>query len=178
MKKKLLSFFRFPFSFSPGFTLMELLIVMVLLGILIAVVSGNFATSAKKGRDSRRKADLKNIATALEAYYSDKGLYPTSTVNGEIVGCGTNDSQVCAWGGEFKDKNGTLYMVLIPQDPASNLRYYYVSATGGSYQLYAKLENTLDQGVGVNQEGYVGTNCGMSSSVSCTYGIASSNTTP
>jgi type II secretion system protein G len=159
-----------------GFTLIELLVVMVLLSILVAVATGGYASSSRRGRDNRRKNDLRNIATALEAYYSDKGVYPTSNSNGQIVGCEDLDLQVCEWGGEFVDQHGTLYMVLMPKDPG-NTRYFYVSGTT-NYKLYAKLENTLDEGNGVAQSGYSGTNCANSGTVECTYGISSSNTSP
>ena len=164
---------------GKGFTLMELLIVMVILSILVAIATGTFATSSKRGRDNKRKSDLRNVATALEAYYADKGAYPTG-VGGVMMGCGVGDTSECAWGDStngFKDQYGTLYMVLIPSDPIDTQTYYYVSG-GTSYQLYAKLENIRDAGDGVNQSGYTGTNCSENGIVLCTYGIASSNTTP
>jgi type II secretion system protein G len=162
---------------SKGFTLIELMVVMVILAILVALASGSYASSTRRGRDNRRKNDLRNVTTALEAYYNDKGVYPQGNANGEIVGCGTADAQTCSWGGQFKDKNNTLYMVLIPSDPSDSQRYYY---TGGNntYKLYTHLENTKDEGTGVKQDGYSGTNCSKDGSVLCTYGISSGNTTP
>ena len=160
-----------------GFTLIELLVVMVLLSVLVALVSGGYTSSSRRGRDNRRKNDLRNIATALEAYYSDKGLYPAGDANGQIIGCLALDLQPCTWGGEFKDKNDTLYMVLMPRDPSTLQRYYYVGATS-TYKLYARLENTQDAGNGVDQTGYAGTNCATSGTQECTYGISSSNTEP
>lgn len=166
---------------KKGFTLIELLIVMVLLSILVAIATGSYASSSKRGRDNRRKNDLRNLSTALEAYFNDKGRYPASNANGEMVGCcatnGCGDTQVCSWGGQFKDTNGTLYMVLIPSDPSSGQKYYYVGGTT-IYKLYTHLENTRDEGTGVNQTGYTGTNCINGGNALCTYGIASSNTTP
>mgnify|MGYP001558125950 CR=1 FL=1 len=161
-----------------GFTLMELLIVMVLLGILVSLGMGSFASSIRRGRDSRRKSDVRSVASALEAYFNDKGMYPTSNSNGEMVGCGAGDAAVCTWGGEFKDKNNTLYMILTPKDPSDVYKYYYTN-TATTYKLYAKLENTRDEGTGVKQAGYAGTNCAASGlAVLCTYGIASQNATP
>lgn len=161
-----------------GFTLIELIIVMAILSILTVIVTGTFASSLRRGRDSRRKDDLRAIAGALETYYNDKGVYP-SGVSGDMVGCGASDAQVCSWGGEMRDGEGTLYMVLLPGDPLQTQQYYYVSPSGTDYKLYAKLENDLDEGTGVDQTGYGSTDCSSSGSgVECTYGIASSNTTP
>lgn len=157
---------------------MELLIVMVILSILVAIATGTYASSSKRGRDNRRKNDLRSVATALETYFSDKGQYPTGT-NGVIMGCGAGDSGACPWGDSngFKDQYGTLYMVLMPKDPIDSQTYYYVS-TGANYKLYARLENTRDAGDGVNQDGYSGTDCSIDSTILCTYGIASANTKP
>lgn len=164
---------------KKGFTLIELLVVIVILGALVSIATGAYASSGRRGRDNRRKSDLKSIAIALEVYYNDKGKYPTG-LNGIMMGCGDSDASSCAWGGQFKDKNNTVYMVVTPSDPFASQTYYYVS-TGASYKLYAHLENTLDTGTGVNQAGYsslVGNKCGISAVIDCTYGIASSNTTP
>lgn len=168
--------------FEQGFTLMELMIVMVIMSILVAIAMGSFTSSSKRGRDNRRKNDLKSVSTALEAYYNDKGQYPVGS-GGVMMGCFAGDAQECAWGGEFEDQNGTLYMVLIPTDPSSTLEYYYAS-NGLRYGLYAKMENTLDTGDGVNQDGYndpftgAPTDCSETSAIACTYGIASTNGVP
>lgn len=162
---------------SNGFTLMELLIVMVLLGILVALGTGSYASSIRRGRDNRRKNDVRFITVALESYFNDKKIYPASNANGEIVGCGLNDLAVCAWGGQFKDQYNTLYMTLIPDDPLDQYKYYYV-ATDTTYKLYVKLENTRDEGTGVKQAGYTGTNCAISGTTLCTYGVSSTNSTP
>ena len=162
---------------SRGFTLMELLIVMVILSILVAIATGSYASSSRRGRDNRRKNDLRSLATALEAYYNDKGVYPTGS-GGIMMGCGALDAQACSWGGVFRDQYNTLYMVLIPKDPITSQTYYYVSPSGTNYKAYAKLENTKDAGDWVDQNGYVNTNCSQSSMVECTYGVASGDTSP
>ena len=51
---------------QKGFTLLELLVVMVILGLLAAIGLSSFISSQKKGRDARRKADLSSIQSALE----------------------------------------------------------------------------------------------------------------
>jgi prepilin-type N-terminal cleavage/methylation domain-containing protein len=61
-----------------GFTLLELLVVISIIVILITLGLSSFATAQKKGRDAKRKSDIKEIQTALEQYYSACGyVYPT-----------------------------------------------------------------------------------------------------
>lgn len=53
-----------------GFTLLELLVVISIIAILITMGVSSFATAQKKGRDTKRKSDIKEVQTALEQYYS------------------------------------------------------------------------------------------------------------
>ena len=68
-----------------AFTLIELLIVIIILGVLAALITGNFFTSLKKGRDAKRKADLEQVSRALEMYYEDKKAYPDSLTFGSSL---------------------------------------------------------------------------------------------
>lgn len=169
-----------------GFTLIELMIVIVILGVLIAAGLGSFVSSQKKGRDNRRKSDLRNISGALELYYNDYGKYPGDDGVGHIVGCGTSGTTVCPltcsngtqWAAGGTDGCQTTYMIIIPTDPTAGQKYFYrYSSSGGTgYQLYAALENTFDSAY--NASGYSGTNCSTAGSTLCTYGISSGNITP
>lgn len=157
-----------------GFTLMEILIVIVILGIIMTLGAGTYARSQLRSRDNRRKSDLKNISIALEAYYNDKGQFPNEGPAGEIC----DDENNCAWDVVFDDANDTVYMVKIPGDPRSGQHYTYdVGGGNRSYQLYARLENTEDSAVrNASDEPIVftGVSCGAKD---CNYGTSSSNTT-
>lgn len=160
---------------QKGFTLLELLVVMVILGLLAAIGLGSFMSSQRKGRDARRKADLTAIKSALELYYNDFDSYPLSDASQNIVGC---DGGACDWN-DLWERNGTIYMVQIPEDPAGGT--YAYDSDGTSYILYARLENEYDSDIaqcGAGGAGYydtVGFNC---NSGGCNYAEYSSNTSP
>ncbi|MEK7075463.1 MAG: prepilin-type N-terminal cleavage/methylation domain-containing protein, partial [Patescibacteria group bacterium] len=56
---------------QKGFTLIELLVVIAIIGLLASVVMMSLGLARAKARDVKRRADLKQIMTAMELYYSD-----------------------------------------------------------------------------------------------------------
>ncbi|MCB9813500.1 MAG: type II secretion system protein [Pseudomonadales bacterium] len=159
-----------------GFTMIELLIVIVILGILSVIGLGSFTAAQQKSRDANRKSSLNGIATALEVYYNDHGAYPQG-VSGSIYGCGVSGVEICVYGAIWQDDNNTVYMVQIPTDPRQN-SFYYVS-DGTEYQLYARLENVNDRSVPQvgNNPGVYAVASSFCGGSGCNYGIASSNST-
>lgn len=60
-----------------GFTLLELLVVIGIIGILLALITVSFTSAQRQSRDSRRRQDLAAIQNALEQYYSENSFsYP------------------------------------------------------------------------------------------------------
>ena len=151
---------------KKSFTLLELIIAIVILGVLSTLISGNFITSLKKGRDARRKADLEQIQRAIEMYYEDKRAYPMSLNFGGKL-CETTS---CVSGEK-------IYMQKVPNDPNTSYTYQYQS-DGTYYRLFSCIENKLDQGPGISQGGFNGgpSNCGAN--CKCKYTISSPNITP
>ena len=71
---------RQPRRSQAGFTLIELMIVVLVIGILAAIAIPKFQTSKGKAYASTLKADLRNLATAQEAYFYENSVYsPTTT---------------------------------------------------------------------------------------------------
>jgi prepilin-type N-terminal cleavage/methylation domain-containing protein len=142
---------------NSGFTLVELLVVISIIGILssFAVVSLNSARA--KARDALRKGDMAQIRTALNLYYDDNLSYPIcGTWNGddEDFGAAVSAGSACY--------NGTLTTALsggarpflgeMPKDPknttndpnVSNVYLYrYVSNSDGTmYALVYRIEDS------------------------------------
>jgi general secretion pathway protein G len=64
---------------QKGFTIVELLIVIVVIGILAALVITTYNGIQQKGRNTERTTDLKAVQGQLEAYYASNGRYPSNT---------------------------------------------------------------------------------------------------
>lgn len=64
---------------NRGFTIVELLIVIVVIGILAALVIVTYNGIQQKARDTERKTDIKALQGHMEAYWADQAKYPTLT---------------------------------------------------------------------------------------------------
>lgn len=62
---------------SKGFTIVELLIVIVIIAILATLVIVTFTGIQKKARDSQRQTDIIALDSHLEAFYAEHGFYPS-----------------------------------------------------------------------------------------------------
>jgi general secretion pathway protein G len=66
------------FKPQKGFTLLELLIVIIIVFVLAIIIVPNLISGPARARDSQRKQDMRQIKTALENYYQTNGSYPAS----------------------------------------------------------------------------------------------------
>ncbi|MEW6087498.1 MAG: prepilin-type N-terminal cleavage/methylation domain-containing protein [bacterium] len=106
------------FKKEKGFTLIELMIVIAILGILAAVAIPNFLNARGKAQDASALSTLEAVKTALEMYAADNGAYPTlaaastGTALSTIIGDDfpTNiklDSTTGSFAGALNDVNST-----------------------------------------------------------------------
>jgi len=66
---------------SKGFTIVELLIVIIIIGILAALVLNSFQGVQQRARDTKRQTDINAQSSQLEVYYTDNAGYPQFTGN-------------------------------------------------------------------------------------------------
>ena len=140
---------------QSGFTIVELLIVIVVIGILAGLVITTFSGIQQKARDTERETDIKAVHGQIEAFWAQKGFYPSRTdINNQIVGgfVLTNfkglDPQA------LKDPKGAV--TTFAATPTANTYSYAVFQLDGTtacetddtacakYTLTATLEDTLN----------------------------------
>jgi len=68
-----------------AFTVIELIVVMVILGILLSIGAVGLNSSLAPARDDERKTDVQSIATALESYYNSKATLPSYPSTAELT---------------------------------------------------------------------------------------------
>jgi len=105
----MLQFFTRRLHGERGFTLIELLIVVAIIAILAAILIPNFLRARAQSQYAASKGNMKNLATALESYFVDKGNYP--------VGNGTIDTALAILSPD--------YLRALPRDPCTNTYYTY-----------------------------------------------------
>ena len=71
---------------EQGFTLLELIIVVAVLGVLVAIALQQFSLYRSRATDAAMRSDLKNAALAMESYYGEFLDYPASVNALRLVG--------------------------------------------------------------------------------------------
>lgn len=124
---------------SSGFTIVELLIVIVVIGILAALVVVTYNGIQQKARDTERKTDINAIHGQLEAYNAQNGKYPTKANVNDATWRGTNMKGLDP--AALRDPNGDADML----EDATDVNDYG----------YAPTPANCDNGVGGDCTGYV-----------------------
>jgi general secretion pathway protein G len=108
---------------SGGFTIIELLIVMAILGMLAVMVAPNLFNQADSARRDAALSQIASLSSALDAHRLDVGRYPDS-----LEGLVRNTSGRDAWNGPYLRGN-------VPMDPWGNP--YQYSSDGRNFELYS-----------------------------------------
>lgn len=145
----------FSSSARRGFTLVELMVAIAIIGILSSILYANFSDARAQARDKQRMVSLKEVQLALELYKAQNGSYPASACTPTSVFCGPGPRSIvslqcnsgCTSSGLYIAGLAPEFIPSLPIDPisenTSNLGYYYRS-DGTSYKLMMRgvMENT------------------------------------
>ncbi len=171
LHSKLLTF-KSRLSTKKGFTLIEILVVVGIIGVLVALGTISYSKAQMKARDAQRKSDLSTIRSALELYHFDNGSYPC--VSGSWCGSVwiTDNSIAKFLSPEFINP--------VPSDPTGKFcggsALYSVfgqeinsSGKAKGYTLFTILENRTDSDASTPKPRPAATSTGTSSDGYITY---------
>lgn len=111
---------------ASGFTLLELLVVMVIIGLLAAYVGPRYFSQIGKSEVSVTRAQIEAFTKALDAYRLDVGRYPSSEEG--LAALVTAPAGAAKWNGPYLQRS-------VPSDPWGNPYVYRVPGTGREVDL-------------------------------------------
>jgi len=129
-----------------GFTLIEIMVVVVILGILAAVVVPRIMDRPDQARITKAKQDIRALEAALNLYRLDNFRYPTTDQGLEaLVSKPTSSPEPKNW------KSGG-YLDRLPKDPWSNPYQYLNPGEHGDFDLYTLGADGSPGGEGINAD--------------------------
>ncbi len=129
-----------------GFTLIEVMVVVAILGILAAIVMTNVVGKDDQARVTTTKASLSSIANALEMYKLDNHKYPTTDEGLEALVTKPASAKNFPAGG---------YLKKLPEDSWGNpFRYVAPGDNGRPFEIYSLGGDDVEGGEGTNADIY------------------------
>ncbi len=116
---------------NHGFTLIEIMVVIIILGILVAYIAPKFIGRAEEARRTAARVQMESIETTLKLYKLDNGYYPTTEQGLQaLVEPPTVGQLPRAWReGGYSEKG------MVPKDPWKNDYVYLSPGLHGDYDL-------------------------------------------
>ena len=133
---------------EAGFTLLELMIVIVILGILGAVVAPRLMDEPDKARVTQARLQLENFSTAIKKFYLDNGFYPSTDQGLEAL------VERPASGRSPKNYPDNGYMAKIPRDPWGNDYVYLAPGRESPFEIISYGADGTEGGEGFNADIY------------------------
>ena len=133
---------------ARGFTLIELMVVIVILGILAAVIAPRIIGRTDEARVIEAKVQIKNLETALKLYKLDNGLYPVTEQGLEAL----VEKPVAGVIPRNWRQGGYLEKKSIPTDPWGNPYLYISPGLGGDIDIISYGADGVRGGEGINRD--------------------------
>jgi len=116
---------------ARGFTLIEIMVVVVIIGLLAAVIVPQVVSKVDEARVTKAKSDISAMETALTMFRLDNSKYPTTEQGLKVLATQPTDPSIRNWrpGG---------YVKRVSKDPWGNdYQYVYPGTHGGEYDLFS-----------------------------------------
>jgi general secretion pathway protein G len=126
-----------------GFTLVELLVVLVILGLLAALVGPTLVEHLKPAKGTAAAAQIDEFMSALDSYYIDAGRYPSGEEGFQALR--EKPVSAKAWKGPYLKKE-------IPLDPWGNPYLYRSPGRNGGYEILSFGADGKEGGEGENAD--------------------------
>ena len=126
---------------QAGFTLVELLVVMVILGLLVALVAPNYIGRVDSAKRDAARAQIENLGAALDMFRLDVGRYPNSQEG--LTALRQRPAGLDRWDGPYLKKD-------VPKDPWGT---QYIYRSPGEREAYDLVSHGADGVAGGNEEG-------------------------
>jgi|SRR5690554_180486 len=124
---------------NKGFTMMELLIVLVIIGLLAALVGPTLYKRISPAKASVASAQIENFMSALDSFFIDTGQFPTTQQG--LQALRTAPAGISNWNGPYLKKD-------IPLDPWGNAYVYKSPGRNGGYEILSYGQDGAPGGVG------------------------------
>lgn len=131
---------------QAGFTLIEIMVVVVILGILAAMVAPKILSRPDQAKVTVARSDIETLSQALELYRLDNGLYPNLDQGLDALSTKPTTPP------EPRNWNPEGYLKKAPLDPWGNPYMYLQPGTHGKYDLYSLGADGREGGEGLDAD--------------------------
>jgi general secretion pathway protein G len=125
---------------SSGFTLIEMLVVLVIIGLIMGLVGPRVLNYLTEARVKAAKLQIEALSSSLDLYYLDTGRYPTTSEG--LTALVRRPGNMAGWNGPYV-KGG-----IVPEDPWKHAYIYRSPAEGAPYEIISLGSDGREGGTG------------------------------